>query len=102
MDCLFSFKFLNLLEHAGVDALLSITTSYLTLTMIESGEILAKHDLPNISFASGGDTVCDWNIRFRSVIYQWKFDIFFSSFWAWGQNIGYTRFRCLRCQRFAL
>ncbi|KPM03444.1 SHC-transforming protein 1-like protein [Sarcoptes scabiei] len=44
------------MEHAGVDALLSITTSYLTLTMIESGEILAKHDLPNISFASGGDT----------------------------------------------
>nr|XP_027197239.1 uncharacterized protein LOC113791645 [Dermatophagoides pteronyssinus] len=44
------------MEHAGVDANLSITISYLTLTLAETGEPLAKHEMPNISFASGGDT----------------------------------------------
>lgn len=53
------------LEHAGVDANLSITISYLTLTLADTGEPLAKHEMPNISFASGGDTV---NIDFILVL----------------------------------
>ena len=55
----FFFVFHHKIEHAGVDANLSITISYLTLTLAETGEPLAKHEMPNISFASGGDTVSD-------------------------------------------
>lgn len=46
-------------ENAGVDVNLSITSAHLNLIVAESGEHLAKHEMPNISFASGGDTVCD-------------------------------------------
>ncbi|XP_017489055.1 PREDICTED: SHC-transforming protein 1-like, partial [Rhagoletis zephyria] len=44
------------MENAGVDVNLSITSAHLNLIVAESGEHLAKHEMPNISFASGGDT----------------------------------------------
>ena len=44
-------------ENAGVDVNLSITSAYLNLTVADSGDLLAKHEMPNISFASGGDSV---------------------------------------------
>lgn len=44
------------MEHAGVDVNLSITSAHLNLIVCESGDNLAKHEMPNISFASGGDT----------------------------------------------
>ncbi|XP_054160192.1 SHC-transforming protein 1-like isoform X2 [Oppia nitens] len=43
------------MEFAGVDVNLVITSSYLHLTTIETGEVIAKHEMPNISFASRGD-----------------------------------------------
>lgn len=49
----------SITENAGVDVNLSITSAHLNLIVAESGEHLAKHEMPNISFASGGDTVCD-------------------------------------------
>ncbi|XP_042213107.1 SHC-transforming protein 1-like isoform X2 [Homarus americanus] len=44
-----------LMEHAGSNVNLTITSTALTLTILESGQVVACHDMPNISFASGGD-----------------------------------------------
>lgn len=44
-----------MMEHAGSNVSLTITSTALTLTVLESGQIVACHDMPNISFASGGD-----------------------------------------------
>nr|CAG4644105.1 EOG090X098F [Lepidurus arcticus] len=41
--------------HAGTDVQLTITSSCLRLTALDSGLLVASHDMPNISFASGGD-----------------------------------------------
>lgn len=43
------------MDYAGSNINLTITSSYLNLTVMESGEIIANHEMPNISFASGGD-----------------------------------------------
>jgi hypothetical protein len=45
------------MEFAGSNVNLNITSSYLNLTIMETDEIVAKHDMPNISFASVGDAV---------------------------------------------
>lgn len=45
------------MDHAGSNVNLKISSSSLTLTSLETGEIIASHDMPRISFASGGDTV---------------------------------------------
>ncbi|XP_014204495.1 SHC-transforming protein 1 [Copidosoma floridanum] len=44
------------MEHAGSNINLTISSSSLTLTILETGQVIAKHMLPRISFASGGDT----------------------------------------------
>ncbi|XP_069180330.1 SHC-transforming protein 2 isoform X1 [Procambarus clarkii] len=44
-----------MMEHAGSNVNLTITSTALTLTILESGQVVACHDMPNISFASGGD-----------------------------------------------
>jgi len=45
------------MEHSAVSVNLTISSCSLSLTNIETGHIIAKHDMPRISFASGGDTV---------------------------------------------
>lgn len=45
------------LDHAGSDVRLTITSTCLKLTSLETGAVIAVHDMPNISFASGGDAV---------------------------------------------
>jgi SHC-transforming protein 1 len=45
------------LEHAGSDVLLVITSTCLKMKSWDTGAIIAVHDMPNISFASGGDSV---------------------------------------------
>lgn len=45
------------MEYAGTNVNLNVNSSSLTLTSLESGQIIASHDMPRISFASGGDTV---------------------------------------------
>lgn len=37
-------------------AVLNISSRCLELTSVETGEIVARHEMPNISFASGGDS----------------------------------------------
>jgi hypothetical protein len=46
-----------IMEHAGANVNLTISSCGLVLTALESGRIIARHDMPRISFASGGDTV---------------------------------------------
>jgi len=45
------------MEHSATNVTLTISSCSLSLTNIETGHIIAKHDMPRISFASGGDTV---------------------------------------------
>lgn len=44
------------MDHAGENTILVISSRSLTLTVLGSEEIIAQHDMPNISFASGGDS----------------------------------------------
>ncbi|XP_013384635.1 SHC-transforming protein 1-like [Lingula anatina] len=41
--------------YAGTNVNLTITTDALTLMIMDTGEILVHHEMPGISFASGGD-----------------------------------------------
>lgn len=45
------------MDHAGTNINLTISSTSLTLTILETGQVIAKHEMPRISFASGGDTV---------------------------------------------
>lgn len=44
------------LEPSGVDVVLTISSDWLQLVSIETNEVVARHEMPNISFASGGDS----------------------------------------------
>ncbi|KAL7029943.1 hypothetical protein ACKWTF_006437 [Chironomus riparius] len=44
------------MEHTGTNVILNISSSCLQLTNSDTNEIIAKHDMPRISFASGGDS----------------------------------------------
>ncbi|KAG8181653.1 hypothetical protein JTE90_017011 [Oedothorax gibbosus] len=43
------------MDYAGSNVNLVITSSNMTLSVMESGEVIANHEMPNVSFASGGD-----------------------------------------------
>jgi SHC-transforming protein 1 len=45
------------MEHAGSDVLLNISSKSLEIKSLDSNEVIARHDMPRISFASGGDGV---------------------------------------------
>lgn len=47
------------MEHAGSNVSLTVSSSSLTLVNLESGQRIATHDMPRVSFASGGDTVSE-------------------------------------------
>lgn len=50
------------LTNAGTDVVLNISSSHLVLSSVVTGEIIANHDMPRISFASGGDSVINFVI----------------------------------------
>lgn len=50
----------NLL-HAGTNVKLSISSTCLALKLLDNDVVIAMHDMPRISFASGGDAVCRFN-----------------------------------------
>lgn len=52
------------MEHAGTNVTLTVSSKYLSLVSVDTGDVIAQHDMPRISFASGGDTV--------SFIFLWK------------------------------
>lgn len=45
------------MEHTGSIVSLTVSSSSLTLVNLNTGHRIATHDMPRISFASGGDTV---------------------------------------------
>lgn len=45
------------LTNAATDVTLRVSSKLLSLVNIENNEVIASHDMPKISFASGGDTV---------------------------------------------
>lgn len=45
------------MDYAGTNVSLNVSSSSLTLRSLDSGQIIASHDMPRISFASGGDCV---------------------------------------------
>lgn len=52
------------MEYAGSNVNLNVSSSSLTLTSLDTGQIIASHDMPRISFASGGDCVSEQIIIF--------------------------------------
>ena len=46
-----------IMDHAGANVNLTVCSSSLILTAHDSGKVIAGHEMPRISFASGGDTV---------------------------------------------
>ncbi|XP_071450728.1 SHC-transforming protein 1 isoform X2 [Hetaerina americana] len=44
-----------IMENAGSNVNLLITSTCLKLTLLETGKVIANHEMPTISFASGGD-----------------------------------------------
>jgi len=44
-----------LMSHAGTDVKLNISSTSLSLRTLDCGTVVASHDMPRISFASGGD-----------------------------------------------
>lgn len=48
------------MDYAGTNVNLNISSSSLTLTSLDNDKIIASHDMPRISFASGGDCVSNY------------------------------------------
>jgi SHC-transforming protein 1 len=47
------------MEHgAGSNVSLNVSSRCIEMKSLETNETIARHDMPRISFASGGDTVC--------------------------------------------
>lgn len=46
-----------IMDHAGANVCLRVSSTCLVLAHHENGQIIAKHEMPRISFASGGDPV---------------------------------------------
>lgn len=44
--------------HSGAFISLTVSVSGIVLTEMSSGELISKHDMQGISFASGGEKVC--------------------------------------------
>lgn len=44
------------MKNAGANVTLSVSSRSLTLVSHENGDVIAEHEMPRISFASGGDT----------------------------------------------
>lgn len=45
------------MNKAGTNVTLRVSSKFLSLVNMENNETIAKHDMPRISFASGGDSV---------------------------------------------
>ncbi|XP_070156940.1 SHC-transforming protein 1 [Polyergus mexicanus] len=61
------------MEHTASNVNLTISSCSLSLTNIENGHIIAKHDMPRISFASGGDTeILDFVAYVAKNMQEWR------------------------------
>ncbi|KAG7189041.1 hypothetical protein KM043_008632 [Ampulex compressa] len=61
------------MEYTGANIILTISSCSLALTNIENGYIIAKHEMPRISFASGGDTeILDFVAYVAKNMQEWR------------------------------
>lgn len=61
------------MEYTGATINLTISSCSLALTNIENGHIIAKHEMPRISFASGGDTeILDFVAYVAKNMQEWR------------------------------
>ncbi|XP_012231756.1 SHC-transforming protein 1 [Linepithema humile] len=61
------------MEHTTASVNLTISSCSLSLTNISTGHIIAKHDMPRISFASGGDTeILDFVAYVAKNMQEWR------------------------------
>lgn len=44
------------MSNAGINVTLRVSSKFLSLISLDTNEVIAKHDMPKISFASGGDS----------------------------------------------
>ncbi|XP_028164328.1 SHC-transforming protein 1 [Ostrinia nubilalis] len=44
------------MSHSGANVALTVSSKAITLSELEGGETVARHDMPRVSFASGGDS----------------------------------------------
>lgn len=47
------------MTNAGTNVIINVSSRSLNLINIENNEIIASHQMPRISFASGGDAVSE-------------------------------------------
>lgn len=66
------------MEHAGSDVALTISSGCLRISTLEGSTVVACHDMPNISFASGGDPVSNFNIYLATVSLLVEFCLHFT------------------------
>lgn len=60
-------------EHAGSNVLLNISSRNLEIKSRETNEVIARHDMPRISFASGGDgETLDYVAYVAKDITEWR------------------------------
>lgn len=45
------------MDYAGTNVNLNVSSSSIILTSLDNYKVIASHDMPRISFASGGDCV---------------------------------------------
>jgi len=65
----------SIMDHAGSNVTLSISSTCLTLKLRDSHAVISTHDMPRISFASGGDAVRI--IQFLSILYLLNYFLFY-------------------------
>lgn len=89
------------MENAGTNVTLRVSSKFLSLINLENNEIITSHDMPKISFASGGDSVSIACHTHRSVHIQLKlYSLLFSCSSTIG-NIGFCGVCCEKCRRLA-
>lgn len=91
------------MENAGTNVTLRVSSKLLSLINLENNEIITSHDMPKISFASGGDSV---SIAIVTHIDQSTFNHSncihcFSSWPTTIGNVGFCGVCCEKCRRLA-
>lgn len=56
------------MSNAGTNVIINVSSRSLNLINVDNGEIIASHQMPRISFASGGDTVSNVFLKMRNRI----------------------------------
>lgn len=54
------------MANAGTNVIINVSSRSLNLINVDNGEIIASHQMPRISFASGGDTVSNAMLKLKA------------------------------------